>query len=89
MIDMQYTVIRAFFDKENDKQFCSVGDYFESSSSERVAHLLELGYIKHSDAENEIVSLGGGYFRLPNGERVRGREKALESLAELQSGGKS
>lgn len=33
--------------------------------------------------EDGLVKLGGGYYQLPNGEKVRGRENALEALAEL------
>lgn len=31
-----------------------------------------------------LVNLGGGYYQLPNGEKVRGKDKALEALAELE-----
>lgn len=30
----------------------------------------------------EIVSIGGGYYELPDGRRVRGKEAALRALAE-------
>lgn len=30
--------------------------------------------------ESELKHLGGGYYELPNGEKVQGKEKALEAL---------
>lgn len=36
--------------------------------------------------ESGLVNLGGGVYQLPNGEKVRGKEKALEALAELNKG---
>jgi hypothetical protein len=30
---------------------------------------------------------GGGYYELPNGEKVRGKENALEALKELEKAG--
>ena len=30
----------------------------------------------------EVVNVGGGYFELPNGERVKGKEKAEKALAD-------
>lgn len=31
----------------------------------------------------EIKHVGGGYYELPNGEKVKGKEKALETLKTL------
>jgi hypothetical protein len=39
--------------------------------------------VKPEIDENGLVKLGGGIYQLPNGEKVRGKEKALEALAEL------
>lgn len=36
--------------------------------------------------DGELVHLGGGFYQLPNGEKVRGKEKALEALAQLKAG---
>lgn len=33
----------------------------------------------------KLKHLGGGYYELPNGERVRGREAAEKALAELEA----
>lgn len=35
---------------------------------------------KESEEEPELKHLGGGYYELPNGEKVQGKEKALEAL---------
>ena len=37
--------------------------------------------------ETGLTSLGGGYYKLPNGEKVRGRDRAIEALNELKVGG--
>lgn len=34
-----------------------------------------------------LTHMGGGYYELPNGEKVRGKEKAIEALAALQLAG--
>lgn len=36
--------------------------------------------IKEAEEEPELKHLGGGYYELPNGEKVQGKEKALEAL---------
>lgn len=36
--------------------------------------------------ENLLEPLRGGYYKLPNGEKVRGKEKAIEALKALKGG---
>jgi hypothetical protein len=38
-----------------------------------------------SELPDGVEQLPGGFFLLPNGEKVRGRAKALERLAELEA----
>lgn len=38
------------------------------------------------DTDEWPKSAGGGYWDLPNGQRIRGKEKALKVLAELNAG---
>lgn len=33
------------------------------------------------DKASDIVAIGGGYYELPDGRRVRGKKAALEALA--------
>lgn len=49
----------------------------------------------HKDQENAgvgneipegVTKLGGGYYLLPNGDKVRGLPAVLEAMADLQSG---
>lgn len=35
----------------------------------------------------EDYHVGGGYYELPNGDKVRGKEKAEEALKELEEAG--
>lgn len=57
--------------------------------------LVEGGYAQYVDvpkteSENPVIEtdqlkhVGGGWFELPNGEKVKGKEEALEALKELQ-----
>jgi hypothetical protein len=39
------------------------------------------------DLEKELVHVGGGYYELPNGEKVKGKENALEELRALKEDG--
>lgn len=40
-----------------------------------------------NDLLEGVEKLPGGFYVLPNGEKIRGREKALERLAELEAAG--
>ena len=57
---------------------------------DRAKRLAESGVIEFVENtapdETGLTSLGGGYYKLPNGEKVRGREKALEALGQLKVG---
>jgi hypothetical protein len=37
-----------------------------------------------TEDEFDLPHLGGGYYELPNGEKVRGRDKAIEAFKALQ-----
>ena len=46
--------------------------------------------LKPADPESELdpaelVPLGGGWYELPNGERIQGRDAALETLKALKA----
>lgn len=38
------------------------------------------------DQDTGIKHVGGGYWQLPNGEKIRGKENALKVLAEMNAG---
>jgi hypothetical protein len=90
----KYIVISGFTDKDTGNRFL-VGDVYESDDAKRADFLQDKGFLEEpSDAENEnekeneddgqdIKHVGGGYYELPNGEKVRGKEAALEALNAL------
>lgn len=95
---MKYVVIKNFFDRFNNRKFCSVGEDHVPPNDERAQLLLDKGFIKVVDGEggsdtaeleDGLIKLGGGYYELPNGEKVRGKEKALEALSALNETGES
>lgn len=83
---MKLAVVKAFIDKNTNIGY-SVGDTFESGDSERVSFLQEEGYL-YKEVEEEtpegIKHVGGGYYELPNGDKVKGKENALKALEELE-----
>ncbi|MCM3600635.1 hypothetical protein M3175_07820 [Robertmurraya korlensis] len=83
---MRLAVITAFIDKNTHIGY-SVGDTFESDDSERVSFLQDEGYLFKDDEEENpeaIKHVGGGYYELPNGEKVKGKDNALKALEELE-----
>ncbi|MGJ9383231.1 hypothetical protein [Salipaludibacillus sp. CF4.18] len=87
-------VIKPFTDKCTRKRY-PIGSEYEGSSS-RTFELHSLGFIeKEVEQEKVFVKentkketpklnhLGSGYYLLPNGEKVRGKKKAI---ARMESG---
>ncbi|MGG3924909.1 hypothetical protein ABET51_02745 [Metabacillus fastidiosus] len=84
----KHFVVNAFIDKETLKTY-PVGSVYESDSEERVDFLIEEGFLQANSEKNEVdedglIKHGGGYYELPNGEKVKGRENALKALEELK-----
>lgn len=78
---MQYEVIRTFKDKTNNLKLVNKGDFYSHKSEGRIAELIKKGFLSSkSEPEKEIKHIGGGYYELPNGERVKGKEEALSAL---------
>jgi hypothetical protein len=90
----KHTVISPFIDK-NTKEHYAVGSVYESDDADRISFLQEKGFLEaendqeESQDTNEVdqYHTGGGYYELPNGEKVRGKEKALEALKALEQAG--
>jgi hypothetical protein len=89
----KYTVISGFTDKDTGDRFL-VGDVYESDDAKRTGFLQDKGFLdgepSDTEPENEqkdddqgIKHVGGGYYELPNGEKVRGKEAALDTLKDL------
>lgn len=92
----EYHVISDFIDRETG-DIIRAGSIFEADE-DRAEGLRAAGVIgkevkvEHKkDDDDEVLDderlthLGGGYYELPNGEKVRGKKKAIEALAELDS----
>ncbi len=82
---MAYTTLKKFNDRESGKKFLP-GQPFHSDTQERIELLLDQGFIGvvEEDDDGPLKHVGAGWYELPNGERVRGKEKAEEALEALQ-----
>lgn len=68
-------VIKRFRDKET-KRLYEKGDLYKGSK-ERVSLLTKKGFLADTPPLNHI---GGGYYELPDGSRVKGKEQAMKAL---------
>ncbi|QWG51668.1 hypothetical protein EXW28_18175 [Bacillus mycoides] len=88
----KYVVKRAFRDKFTLGHY-SVADSYESNDAERVMYLQGEGFlnkeriIDKKEGSKGPVHVGGGYYELPNGEKIKGKDAALEALKQLEQVG--
>ncbi|NBI30780.1 hypothetical protein [Chengkuizengella marina] len=81
-------VIKDFRDKYSTSIY-KKGDMFTSDKKERIEELQKLGYLSKEEKLTEKEQfegpkhVGGGNYELPNGEKVKGKEKAFARLKEL------
>lgn len=80
---MSYVVLKTFRDRESGRKYFP-DQPFDTEDKERIDLLLEGNYIEPSYEDGELKHVGAGYYELPNGEKVRGKEKAEEALKALQ-----
>uniref|UniRef100_A0A7U4DJX0 Uncharacterized protein n=1 Tax=Geobacillus sp. (strain Y4.1MC1) TaxID=581103 RepID=A0A7U4DJX0_GEOS0 len=92
-------MIKPFRDKYTGDLFGKGTEYF-TEDAKRAKYLQEWGYIgkeieKESDEEiengnevdeDDIKHIGGGYYELPNGEKVKGKQNAIAELEKLKDG---
>lgn len=82
----EYKVKEAFVDKHTQKLH-QVDSTFSTADGARAKELLELGFLHIATVEEELDErlehVGGGYFKLPNGDKVRGKDAAAEALKKL------
>lgn len=88
---MKYKVIKAFTCKL-DKKVRRIGDIYETDDPDRAKFLRAKGHLgamikeappadlEQKDPEQEPKHVGGGWYELPSGERVKGKEEALKAL---------
>lgn len=87
---MELKVIKDFHDKETHKLH-KKGQFYSHSDESRVDFLIDKGFLSeeskqtprkedNSDYPNHV---GGGYYELSNGEKVKGKEEAQKAQDEL------
>lgn len=86
---MKYPVIRTFRDKFT-KIIHDRGSFYETEDPRRGLELQRLGFVGEAEQkpdepsreaqDAQLKPLGGGYYELPNGERIRGKANALAAL---------
>jgi hypothetical protein len=91
MIYMANKVIKRFQDKESN-EIHNVGDLYEHESAQRVAFLVEKGFLEAQEVQQKDASefpkhVGGGHYELSNGEKVKGKEEAAAAEKELSKEG--
>ena len=84
---MTYKVKSNFLDKTDNRKLYKKGDPYSNKDDDRIAFLIKEGYLegksKQPQQNKQIKHTGGGWYELPNGEKVQGK---TEALAKLESG---
>jgi hypothetical protein len=83
-------VIKRFQDKFT-KKVHAIGDSYEHKDADRVAFLVEKGFLQEGEGPKEPQEpgsefpkhSGGAWFELSNGEKVQGKEEAAAAQKEL------
>ena len=89
------SVLKAFKCKDTGRHF-GIGGSYSSENMERVAYLGDLGFVskeikeikpepvevkqKETADKPPFKHVGGGWYELADGSRVKGKQKALESI---------
>lgn len=66
-----------------------VGSTYYTEDPERAKYLQDWGYLgeeveEEAKEDDQIKHVGGGYYELPNCEKVKGKENAFDALKDLQ-----
>lgn len=80
---MGYKVLKKFRDTTNNKKLVKAGDTYEHEDADRIAHLISKGFLKGKEnqpSKGEIKHTGGGWYMLPDGKKVQGKEEAQAAL---------
>lgn len=91
----KYQVKTEFIEKYHDNRYYAVDSEYESGDDERVDYLQQLGFlgdevttdVDGDGLDDRLKHVGGGYYELPNGDKVRGKEKATEALQAIDEAG--
>jgi hypothetical protein len=80
-------VVKIFRDK-NSKKIYKEGDLYEHSDADRVAFLVDSGYLEAKEVKIKFPKhTGGGWYELSNGEKVQGKGEAAAAEEELKKEG--
>ena len=82
---MANLVKKSFRDK-NTKKVYRKGDSYSHADENRIAFLIERGFLGEKSKQppkEEIKHVGGGWYQLSNGEKVKGKEAAVSAAKEL------
>lgn len=88
-------VIKRFKERHENFKLYEKGDTYTYENKERVAFLVKEGYLEEhfvgidlatGKDKTAIKHTGGGWYELPNGEKVQGKEEAEQALAKLERG---
>lgn len=77
-----YLVKKRFKDKET-KNIYNTGDPYGNENPERIAFLVDQGFLEEKQSMEFPKHTGGGWFELSNGEKVKGKDEAAAAEADL------
>ncbi|MCC2412605.1 MULTISPECIES: hypothetical protein [Bacillus cereus group] len=81
---MGLLVLNAFIDKETNIGY-SQGDMYESNDSKRIAFLVEKGFLQENQKTSKFPKhTGGGWYELSNGDKIQGKDEAVEAEESLR-----
>lgn len=83
---MGYRVVKSFVDPRDGKPYRRGADYTATDEG-HTAMLVRIGVLDTSsdlgakgDLPEGVKSLGGGWYKLPSGEHVQGKQAALDAM---------
>lgn len=80
----KHLIIRAFIDKDTLLGY-SEGDMYESNDSQRIAFLVEQGFLQENQKTSKFPKhAGGGWYELSNGDKIQGKDEAVEAEQSLR-----
>ncbi|MCC1486746.1 hypothetical protein LB312_05665 [Bacillus tropicus] len=80
----KHLIIRAFIDKDTLLGH-SEGDMYESNDSKRIAFLVEKGFLQETQKNSKFPKhAGGGWYELSNGDKIQGKDEAVEAEQSLR-----
>lgn len=92
----EITVISPFRCKES-KEIYKKDDTYRHDSAARVSSLMKQGFLQQKDLKEDTAAaeentsldfehVGGGFYQLPDGSKVKGKKAAAQKLEELRNG---